>query len=145
MKNYKIYFSGYDIMEKVKLWSPERDKQMLDMIEAGVKYRLVGLALGVTKDAIAGRFKRLSNPSTAPRGRAIPAPHVAPVAPLKTPPKPLKPISLSLTLMDLPSGGCKFPTNKYGPPYLFCGLVQQENSSYCDYHTKLTSQSYFRK
>lgn len=127
------------MITKVTLWSSERDKQLLELINEGQTFMAAGLALGVTRSAVAGRYKRLTKPSTTPRAMVgAKQPRVA-VAPLQKPLNLLKPISLKLSLMDLPSTGCKYATSSHGPQHLFCGAPQHENSPYCTYHKNRTT------
>lgn len=140
-------------------WTPERDRQLAEILKAGASFKICGIKLGGfehTRDngrnACIGRARRLgllgqprkpARPKPPPKPRA-PRKHpdlsryysakaeraIAILAQIKLPPEPA---ALQCTLADLPETGCHWPVTE-DSPFLFCGAEQRPDSSYCTHH-----------
>lgn len=136
-------------------WTPDVDARMIGLREEGKTLTQVALVLGMTRNAIASRLKRLgrSRPSKeitrlerAGRRRNPPRPPQPPkppkpvkVAKTSKPevvaPAPVHPIFPVVALSDLTLCMCRWP---YGDPqaadFGFCGQPKREGSPYCPGH-----------
>ena len=124
------------------------DERILDCIKSGKNYSLIGERLGLTRDAVSGRVRRMKE-----RGVVIPCPVQRARTP--KPPTPTDRVTIKVTkpstnpietpdegtgvrLVDLPANACLFPTG-YRGEHLFCGQPRMSlTSSYCEHHHKIS-------
>lgn len=120
------------------------DERILDLIKSGAHYQLIGERLGLTRDAVSGRVRRMKE-----KGVVIPFPELRRQTP--KPPSPTSkvtakvmrvsgsPLKLEIEgsgtrLVDLPPGSCMYPTG-YDGEHLFCGKPRRDPlTSYCEHH-----------
>lgn len=137
-------------------WPEERIAELEKLTVAGLSAAQIAMRLGVTRNAVCGRWdrdpllraRRKLAPKPAPRPRAVapkpsPRPRVAVPKPKFTPvwhPADTKgPKPLDLTLLQLTATACKWPINDDNP-FRFCGVDKPvEGGPYCPYHTKVAS------
>lgn len=123
------------------------DERILDLIRDGAHYSLIGERLGLTRDAVSGRVRRMKE-----KGVVIPFPIQRIAAP--KPPTPQTKVTSKVTkvaclpikpqhegtgypLVELPPGGCVYPTG-YNGEHLFCGNPRRDAlTSYCEHHHKI--------
>lgn len=142
-------------------WTPLRVAWLAKLYREGIGFTDIGTKLGVSRGAVGGKLDRLGlmtpTPRSAPRAPARPAARSQRSSALANkiragtfgqpakpapPPKPRKidlaePKSRDVPLMDLAAGDCRYP--HWEGPFLFCGHPAEEGSSYCAFHTRLTS------
>ena len=104
------------------------------------KARRSGMAFG-SDDA--GQYAR--PPKIARKLRQVPYNITSQkAAPIELPEEPpLPPDFLGLALLDLPRNGCRYPSGDSS--FLFCGNVQDGESSYCAYHRHICHVPYVTK
>jgi GcrA cell cycle regulator len=133
-------------------WTDERDKELEELIAAGLSSSEIGSRLGVTRNAVIGRIhrrnlrlhrspllgaKKLRAPR-APRARKIG--HPAPKQNIdyyKTSQEfdAAIPVKQRKQLVDLTSVDCRWPCGNPGhPDFFFCGGGARTDSPYCDFH-----------
>lgn len=106
----------------------------------------------LTKNAVIGKLHRLKlyvsrmaqpkpKPKPAPKRKPKPEPKVETVE-FIPPPSPIA--SRNLSLFQLTSSTCKFPTSGYGESCRFCGHKSQQGTihgfPYCRYHNSIATQ-----
>ena len=123
------------------------DERIISLIKEGAHYSLIGERLGLTRDAVSGRVRRMKE-----RGVVIPFPIQRIAAPkppaqqAKLTGKVTKPVCNPITpqhegigtrLVDLPPNSCVYPTG-YNGEHLFCGNPRRDPlTSYCEHHHKI--------
>lgn len=122
-------------------WSEERIAALRQLTAAGLSAAQIAAQLGITRNAVCGKWLRDRGPNVAPRPRVAPKPKPKP-APIMRPAVPVPdvaPVSLNIDIMALTSTTCKWPVND-GNPYRFCGADKPaEGSPYCPYHARVAS------
>lgn len=132
-------------------WPKDRSVMLCDLIARGYSFLQAAKEMSgvfgalITRNAVAGRANRLKLPTAQvkqsnqrkPRARKVP---VVTKAPPTAVPEPAPPEPLAITIYELTSETCRFPLGGFEahPPYLYCGLPKQEDSSYCLHHTRVT-------
>ena len=129
-------------------WNDAAIEQLLALWNEGKSASQVGMALGVTRNAVIGKLHRLglsgmprrTFPSRA-RKLALPARRASPkrsqipqMRSNKRPPGPPQPFTL--TLLELGPRHCKWPAPGDEHPFTFCGQLR-EIGPYCEPHYKL--------
>lgn len=132
-------------------WPKDRSVMLCDLIGKGYSYLQAAKELSrefgafISRNAVAGRANRLklvtaqvkqANPRK-PRARKV---VVVTKSPPLTAPEPAPPEPLAITIYELTSETCRYPLGEFEshPPYLYCGLPKQQDSSYCQHHTKVS-------
>ena len=144
-------------------WSENEIKRLKALWMEGLTTRVIGLRLGVSKNAVVGKIRRLgmsnSRPYYPPGSRTAHVP-LAPVPEPEPEPPPAKrerkprlpkvvlspvvvrpsdPPTGNWTLMDLRHGVCKWPEGER-PPFAYCGDKALEGAPYCEPHTRRARQ-----
>lgn len=92
-------------------WTDDMDAALKHHRAAGMFYKDIAKLIGVTKNAVIGRARRLNTPKV-----------------------------IGYTLADTPAKGCHFPVtpDSAGPKeHRFCGARRINGSSYCHKHHKI--------
>jgi GcrA cell cycle regulator len=103
--------------------------------------------LGISRGAVLGKAHRLGLTThrkvrqAKPR-KPLPLTYrplktLPPVMPIMDEPAPASPEFLGLSLLELKASSCRYPHGE-AAPFFFCGQPQQDGSSYCPYHHRLT-------
>ena len=136
-------------------WDSEKVEQMLALLKSGMRPKLVGQQIGMTKNAVIGKCRRMGvelqdgkagRPRTQvkqdrPRNHrpkrssvSLPADHV--------PQARLEPVTKlpfrAITLVELKENDCRYPHGN--GPFFFCGQQKMEEGSYCEFHHRLTTR-----
>jgi GcrA cell cycle regulator len=144
-------------------WSENEIKRLKELWMEGLTTRVIGQHLGVSKNSVVGKIRRLgmsnSRPYYPPGSRTAHVP-LAPVLELEPEPPPQKklrkPLEVrlhrrkverqkpdppigSFGIMNLRHGVCKWPEND-SAPWLFCGARALEAMPYCEAHTRRARQ-----
>jgi hypothetical protein len=132
---------------KRQLWPEERIAELNKLTAAGLTASQVAMRLGITRNAVCGRWNRegllraVPRPTPRPvlRPKPKPKPKPAPIMRPTVPVPDVAPVSLDVDIMALTSTTCKWPIND-GNPYRFCGAEKPvEDGPYCPYHAKVAS------
>ena len=122
------------------------DERIIQLVKTGAHYSEIGERLGLSKNSISGRVKRMKD-----RGVVIPFPIKKIERKPEPPPKTITPkvkkevqtitpldYGTGKSLIDLPHNGCKYPTGYESGEHLFCGELRRDVlTSYCCAHHKL--------
>lgn len=141
------------------VWPEERIAEFKKLTAAGLSASQIAMRLGITRNAVCGRWNRdpllkarrklvpkpaprprtaAPNPSPSPRV-AVPKPKSRPIMRQTVPVPDVAPVSLGIDIMALGTTTCKWPIND-GNPFLFCGADKPvEDGPYCPYHAKVAS------
>ncbi len=66
--------NGNSSVEKRKFWTPERDSELVFHVDEGLRYIEIAEEMGVTKNAVSGRIKRIRDMEVQPAPYVPPAP-----------------------------------------------------------------------
>jgi GcrA cell cycle regulator len=153
-------------------WPSEHSDALRDYFLKGMSYAEIGRQINArfgaayTRNAVAGRAKRLgliaSAPVTSPSimpslppAACLVSPHRSALPSLNLPPKsalkPAAPVKLRcvgvqprlILLVELAPGDCRYPYggDKDGEEITFCGHPREPGASYCAPHARLTRRS----
>jgi GcrA cell cycle regulator len=126
-------------------WTEERIELLKQLTVEGRSASIIAALLGVTRNAVIGKWHRLRlslnrpprpRPSRPPRVPRAPAvirkPQIAYITslPFESPENPL-------TLFELEPHHCRWPVGLEGGPHLFCGNTVADGRSYCGRHCKM--------
>ena len=145
------------------VWTSAMQDRLLALLKQGMPYKEIAkiisgeTGLKITKNACIGKGRRLGVPLRLParkrlpcRKRNAPASYARKRLPLaaarsrprppkgkaKSPIRKLQPPLRNLSLLQLRTSSCRYPT-VHSPPFKFCGAHQQDGSSYCPEHHAL--------
>lgn len=145
-------------------WNDEaRVAELLKLVASGLSAAEVAAAMGggLTRNAVLGRIHRMGlskpinyRPKRKPRqqatnigGRALKLIRRKtggqPKLPVHDIPEPIAPNSLELTILEIGTGQCRYPTRS-DTPFFFCGHAtspQRDGSPYCEFHHRMCFQS----
>lgn len=142
-------------------WDDESAAHLTKLWADGLSAGQIGIRMGKTRNAILGKVHRLSLPARATRHRSARAPagrraYTPPsrprLVPAEQPPALLTivprivqelniPTALRVDLLDLREGMCRFPIgDPKEPGFHFCGRRQEDGTSYCGHHDRITRQ-----
>ena len=138
------------------LWADTDDAKLREMAEKGLSFRVIGEAIGRSRNSVIGRAHRLGVISTwvkpavsktpgAVKQRAKPAarmfkPKIIPVQDNKLKPRYAQPEASTTafgtprTLMGLQPHHCKFPIGERDGQHLFCCGDREGLAPYCSEH-----------
>lgn len=133
------------------LWTDERSTAVTVLWNAGQSAGLIAAALGMTRNMVIGKVRRLGLEAreTTADGRSRPerktrfyARKEIPRAVEegdKSPPGPLN--GTGVTLLELSGETCRYPIGDPGSPsFFFCGRIPHGSSPYCRLHHALCYQ-----
>jgi GcrA cell cycle regulator len=118
-----------------KLWSKERDAQLVKMREEGFSASQIATKLGVTRNAVIGRADRLrlDGPPKSVRPKFVQKQKLlTQVKPVTWGAALTNLTAQAKAILDLEPHHCRWPIQD--APYAFCGGTKQDGSSYCPYH-----------
>ena len=122
------------------------NKRIIQLVETGAPYAEIGERLGLSKNSISGRVKRMKDRGVVIqfpiRKKEPPKPVAKKVVTAKVKPE-IQPITTSdygggVTLVDIPPNGCKYPTGYDNGEHLFCGEPRRDvMTAYCSHHHQI--------
>ena len=97
-------------------WTPERIAELSRLWDEGLSTSKIGLRLGITKNSVVGKVRRLD-------------------LTMRRAPAAKKPAATVLTLERLNPQMCSWPSGEPGDPsFSFCGHPAVEGKPYCEEH-----------
>lgn len=111
-------------------WTDDMTTKLREMHARGDSYGIIAAELGLNRNAVAGKCKRLGLKFNGQVERRSLAPVSRP-----RPRKVAAVVSLGLSFNELRRGTCKFPHGDRGS-FSFCGHAT-DGSTYCEYHSRL--------
>jgi GcrA cell cycle regulator len=143
-------------------WTPENVEILKEQWTLGTSVRAIAVMVGSTRNAVIGKAARLAlpmheaarrrpevprkrpekKPKAKPhrgrkrRAKTRPTPQGAPLPPPAPSPPPPPAAVQRITFAGLLRHHCRYPVTA-DAPFLFCGHIRQERSSYCSLHHAL--------
>ena len=120
-------------------WTTELDNVIKESIAAGYTAREIGIKIGVTKNAVLGRARRMNLRSgrtekdNVIRGKFKPRFRILKPTPLPEPEEAAK----SVTMFHLTPQSCRYPVSGTGLDILFCNEKKMHGHSYCQKHYRV--------
>jgi hypothetical protein len=115
-------------------WTPQRLEILKERLAAGDSYREVGVVLGISKEQVSRKVKRMRlKPGRIPGGQVPKKPDGV----IREPQGPF------VRLIDLEAHHCRDCKNERDEDGLnvYCGAPKVVGSSYCKFHTEIYTQN----
>jgi hypothetical protein len=112
-------------------WTDDMVRRLKELHSRGDSYSIIAAELGLNRNAVAGKCKRLGLKFNGQVGRRS-------LIQVRAKPRPRKVaavVSLGLSFNELRRGTCKFPHGDRGS-FSFCGH-DTNGATYCEYHSRL--------
>ncbi len=133
-------------------WTVERVAQLHQLVADGLSGGQIGAALGVTRNTIIGKVRRLGlsllHAKTPPKPR-VPRKRarlpwqpkiIHQPFPTEATDLPPEPVANPVTLMQLNEHTCRWPVHQDGETALFCGAAPLAGTPYCSHHNHIGHQ-----